>query len=400
MSCLITEYCLSNTGNPTYDNNYSSGGTYDSNSYYTGETNGLFIYYSTGSTQWFLSSSLGGSCLLSGKSPCYDECPDLSTFYCSSGICPTPTPTPSVGCGVLDFTSLFDCDIELTATPTPTPSSTPTPTPTPTATDSCGSLDTDVTIDTYTPQPTPTQTVTPTSSDPINRTCNFFGDVTFNTLEGSFDCPISKKFQDCINGKIYYTTNNIITPNGEGIEEFMVFNSNVNGEIKCISFLGTTTQVIGVDSITLLSGPYGYSNLGGCISCQVTPTPTPTITPAPMMCFDVVTESYGYFWQCSISFTGYYNGKPYYILLDPNCSTPLSVNSPDLTFVVWNSTLSRWEVVSALSIGSIGSGIICLTNNNPSNYPETSGIYSWIDAGPGVIDIAFSVQGTCPILLL
>jgi hypothetical protein len=118
------------------------------------------------------------------------------------------------------------------------------------------------------------------------------------------------------------------------------------------------------------------------------------------MCFDVVTESYGYFWQCSISFTGYYNGKPYYILLDPNCSTPLSVNSPDLTFVVWNSTLSRWEVVSALSIGSIGSGIICLTNNNPSNYPETSGIYSWIDAGPGVIDIAFSVQGTCPILLL
>jgi hypothetical protein len=114
------------------------------------------------------------------------------------------------------------------------------------------------------------------------------------------------------------------------------------------------------------------------------------------MCFSITTEAYGYFWQCSISFTGYYNGKPYYILLDPNCSTPLYVDAPDLTFVVWNSTLSRWEVVSALSIGSIGSGTVCLTNNNPSNYPETSGIYSWIDAGPDAIGIAFSVQGTCP----
>jgi hypothetical protein len=118
-------------------------------------------------------------------------------------------------------------------------------------------------------------------------------------------------------------------------------------------------------------------------------------TPTPIMCFSIATEAYGYFWQCSISFTGYYNGKPYYILLEPDCSTPLSVNSGDITFVVWNSSLSRWEVVSAPSIGSIGSGTVCNTNNNPSNYPETNGIYSWVDVA-GVIDIAFSVQGTCP----
>ena len=97
------------------------------------------------------------------------------------------------------------------------------------------------------------------------------------------NCPISKQFQDCFNGTMYYTTNNVTNPSGGNITEFMVFNALVDGLSKCISYVGTTTQISGVNNIILNSGPYGYSNLNGCSSCipspTSTPTPTPSITP-------------------------------------------------------------------------------------------------------------------------
>ena len=210
-----------------------------------------------------------------------------------------------------------------------------------------------VTTPTPTPTPTltPTLTLTPTSS---NCLCLVFENPTIETL--------FYQYTDCI-GRI---VNSKINP---GMVLY-VCGTNPSGSEGLIYFYN------------------GYCTKGEC-------PPLPSPTPAPMMCFDVVTECVDCnSWQCSIPFTGYYNGKPYYILLGPDCSTPLSVNSGDITFVVWNSTLSRWEVVSALSIGSIGSGIICLTNNNPSNYPETSGIYSWVSIN--LIDIFSSIQGTCP----
>jgi hypothetical protein len=49
--------------------------------------------------------------------------------------------------------------------------------------------------------------------------------------------------------------------------------------------VGVNLDVIGIDTITLLSGPYGFSNLGDCVTCvqsvSATPTPTPTSTPTP-----------------------------------------------------------------------------------------------------------------------
>ena len=83
MPCSST-YCLSNTGYPTFDDLYFSAGTYNSELYWTGQTNNLFIYYNTGTTQWCLSTALNGLCLLSGQSPCFNPCPDLDGVYFSS----------------------------------------------------------------------------------------------------------------------------------------------------------------------------------------------------------------------------------------------------------------------------------------------------------------------------
>jgi hypothetical protein len=279
--CTTSGYCISNTGNPEYDDNYEESGLYEGRPYWVGNSNGLYIYYSTGDTQWCLSLSLGGPCFLSGKSPCPSTCPDLNGVYFNSGICLTPTPTPTINCDVLDFTSIFDCEFEPTPTPTPTPSITPTITPTPSSTNVCSIIGVEATISSYSPTPTPTPTVTPTSSGIVDRPCQFYGDVSFNTVDEVMNCPISKQFQDCFNGTMYYTTNSVINPSGGDLTKFMVFNSTVDGLNKCISYVGTTTQIIGVNDITLNSGPYGYSNLGGCMSCLITPTPSPTNTQTP-----------------------------------------------------------------------------------------------------------------------
>ena len=283
MSCTGSTYCLSNTGNSSINDNYYSAGTHNGNLYYTGDTNNLFIYYSSSNDEWCLSTALDGSCIMSGDSPGAPDCPDLSDFYFSSGMCPTPTPTPTpaVNCSSLDFDAIFDCDV--TPTPSVSPTSTPTPTPTitPTSSDICGGTGIVATIESTTPTPTPTPTITPTSSSPIVRPCVFSGDVMFNVIEGDIVCPYSYEFQDCYNGAIYLTTSQISNPSGGDLEEFDIFNAEVNGESRCISFIKINLTEIGGDIISLVSGPLGKSNEGDCIYCQPSVTTTPTPTPTP-----------------------------------------------------------------------------------------------------------------------
>jgi len=292
-------YCLSNTGYPTFDDIYFSAGTYNSQLYWSGQTNGLFIYCNTGSTQWCLSTALDGTCDLSGQSPCFNSCPDLDDVYFSSGACPTPTPTPTLNCSNLNFSAIFDCNFETTPTPTITSTTTLTPTPTPTPTKVCNVV-ISATIQSVTSTPTPTPTLTPTPSAPISRDCNFEGAVTFNTIDDSIVCPYSYQFQDCYNGMMYYTTNQIVTPTGNTITKFEVYRANVNEEIVCIHYVGVNNNTIGIDDITLISGPYGFSNLGDCIFCSqsITPTPTPTMTPTPSgvpsECINCGIDGYAY----------------------------------------------------------------------------------------------------------
>ena len=200
-------------------------------------------------------------------------------------MCLTPTPSATNNCDILDFQSFFDCEFESTPTPTPTPTQTPTNTPTPSSTNYCSIVNVVATINSNSPTPTPTPTITPTTSGPIDRPCHFYGDATFNTVDELLNCPISKQFQDCFNGTMYYTPNNVTNPSGGQITQFMVFNALVDGSYKCISYVGTTTQISGVNNIVLNQGPYGFSNLNGCSFCTAgppsTPTPTPTKTPTP-----------------------------------------------------------------------------------------------------------------------
>jgi len=265
---------------------YVQSGTYNSKSYWVGQLNGLFIYFDNVNTQWCLSDSLGGSCLLSGHSPCYESCPDISNNHFVPGPCPTPTPTPTSPCNI-NYDIVFGCDTGTGSTPTPTPTLSSTPTLTPTPTNICSSVSVDATITVTTPTPTPTPTQTPTPSSPVVRPCNFTGDVTFNTLDDLMVCPQSKQFQDCFNGVMYYSTGLITTPSGGTLEQYMVFEALVDGVSKCISYVGDNNEIIGINNIELRQGPFGYSNLGDCLTCstvdQPTPTMTPTLTSTPTM---------------------------------------------------------------------------------------------------------------------
>jgi len=293
--CSADTYCINST-DTYFDDTYSeTGTTFDGYQVWVGDTNGLFLYFSTGDTQWCLSESLGGPCLLSGKSPCVSECPDLCEEFFFEGTCPTTT-TTTIACMAFDFDAIFDCLAESTPTPTPTPSITPTMTVTPSSTNYCSMVSVDSTIDTYTPTPTPTPTMTPTSSGIIIRPCNVLGDVSFTTLDGHIGCPTSKQFQDCVTGMMYYTTELVPTPSGDPLTEFMIFKSYVDGVLKCVSFVGINNDIIGVNTIELVEGPTGYSNLGECVLCDVipssTPTPTPTMTPTPSgipcFCYELI----------------------------------------------------------------------------------------------------------------
>ena len=280
--CSKSPYCLSNTGNPNIDDTYEvQPGSYNGYPFYLGQNNSYYIYFSFRG-YWCLSFNFEDECLLSGKNPCYSDCPDLCEDYFTEGTCSEPTPPPVDPCDIFDFDAIFDCNVPSTPTPTPTVSPTQSVTPTPSSTDFCP-LFVDAVILSYTPTPTMTPSVTPTSSIPVVRDCGFSGDVTFNTIETTIDCPYSVEFQDCYNGSRYYSVQNISRPDGGSLEQFMVYLATVDGEVnKCISYVGVNVNIIGNNTITLTSDLLGYSNLGGCVSCLlISPTPTPTLSSTP-----------------------------------------------------------------------------------------------------------------------
>jgi hypothetical protein len=86
---------------------------------------------------------------------------------------------------------------------------------------------------------------------------------------------------------------------------------------------------------------------------------------------------------CSISSSGFYKDKPYYRLLDTNCTTPKPF------YIWWNDITTRWVLTSAL-----GSGTQYNHNLNPGNYPETTTTYSWIQNSGSIYLI--TNLGSCP----
>jgi len=260
-----------------YSGNYTQTGTYNSNFYYNGDGTEFGVVYYTGS-YWCLSTSLGGTCLLEGSTPCYSICPDISANYFNGGPCPTPTPSP-VNCEPFDFNAYFDCDWE------------PLPTPSPSV--NCGDVDFDVTSLGVTPTPTPsgnfcegtgvsfsvcqynstTPTPTTTPTITITKTVDVQGQATFVMLDELFECVNVKILVDCETGDQLYTSDNLIysgTPVTTGITMSVI----INGSLMCVTYSGTSNTIssnCNVDEIIAISS--------SCGTCNVFPSSTPTHTP-------------------------------------------------------------------------------------------------------------------------
>jgi len=283
-ACATGTFCFS-TILPSlsgYSGTYTSGSTYNSRLYYTGNTSPVTYIYYTGS-YWCMSTSLGGTCILEGKKPCYSACPDISANFFNPGACPPPTPTP-IDCNTLDFTAYFDCDFVPFVTPTPSipcdlvdmrvtafPVS-PTPTP---SSNACV-VGVDFTMVSYTPPgptPSPTLTLTPSKTVPVA------GQITYTFFEESFVCATTKVLVDCNSGFEFYTTDTLEfdnTPINIGVS----FGAYIGGAFFCLRYDRDDANLSSNTNVDTILGIYG-----SCEQCNLISTPTPTntatITPTP-----------------------------------------------------------------------------------------------------------------------
>lgn len=274
-------FCVQN--DTTYDDTYQYAGTYDGQSYYTGQSTSYVIYYSTGETRWCLAQNLGDPCDQFGPYGSTSTCPDLDDSVVYFGVCTTTTTTINP-CSTLDLEAVFDCYV--TPTPTVTPSNTPTPTPTPTPTTSniCGGVSMIVSASGVTPTPTPSFTPSPTPTPVVDRPCNFSGEVIFNQFSEIIQCANSKKFRDCLTGIQYFTSDLVLVSGNTQPKEGYVYNAVINGQGYCVIYDGLFENISGVDTVELIS-EIGSTVDGACLDCipnlTQTPTPTPTNTPTP-----------------------------------------------------------------------------------------------------------------------
>jgi hypothetical protein len=270
-----------------YNGNYVeyTGGTYNSNFYYEGDGVQFGVIYYT-NTKWCLSSSLGGICLLEGATPCYSNCPDISTNNFNAGPCPTPTPNPA-DCEVFNFNAYFDCDWE----PIPTPSVSIacddvgfniesfglTPTPTPSG-NFC--VETGLSFDVYLyNSTTPTPTTTPTIT--LTKTVDVQGQATFVMLDEMFNCVSVKVLVDCTTGDQLYTNNDLLYGNIP-ITVGTTITVIIGGNVMCMTYSGDNNNIssnCNIDEVVEI--------LSNCADCNIYPTPTPTfvltLTPTPTM---------------------------------------------------------------------------------------------------------------------
>jgi hypothetical protein len=279
-ACTYTSFCFYTTLQSLsgYNGNYESTGlNYNSRLYYSGDGTTTGYIYHTG-TFWCLSNSLGGTCLLQGATPCYENCPDISTNDYIGGICPTPTPT-GVNCSIFDFGAYFDCDWEPIPTPTPSvPCSDEdftllsygvTPTPTPTG-DHCVGKGMSFSMSGYTPAVTPTVTLTPSVT--LTRTVDVAGQVSYVMLDQTFSCTSVKVLVNCFSGEEIYVNDRLVYNEIEIIIGMSML-AVINGNYTCVTYTRDSESISSnaiVDQIIQI-----YSD---CAYCSIIPTPTPTPT--------------------------------------------------------------------------------------------------------------------------
>ncbi len=275
--CSENDFCLytSLSSLSPYNGNYILIGSYNGkNLYYSNDNVPAYIYYN--GTEWCLSLTVGGTCIVTGASPCYSLCPDILANYFNPGPCPSPTPTP-VNCNNLDFNAYFDCDY--VPYPSPTPSvpcdlvdmmvtAIPiTPSPTPSSTVPGSGIVFDVTIvPPSSPSPTPTMT-----SSPV-RDIEIGGQITYRFFEQTFTCVTTKVLQDCNSELEYYSSSELVY-DGVPVLTGVTFSASVGGQILCLTYVrndDTFSPNLVIDEVTNI--------YGNCTLCSLILTPTPTMT--------------------------------------------------------------------------------------------------------------------------
>ena len=368
----IQNYCVSTQYNTLSSNvgNYSvANALYGDYVYYTGQTGG-FIYFNTGRDQWCLSGTLGGDCLLAGKSPCSGEInPDLYNGIVFSGACPTPTPSPA-SCDVIDFAAYFNCDLSPTVTPTPTITPTRTMTPTVTITpSSTGGLAINVGMTAYTytyPSYTPSMTpsITPTKNVIIT------GNTIYNVLDKTFAFTGTRLLTECSTGVVYYAYQDLIY-SGVTVVIGQVMRTIVDGVQRCFEYTRNISTVnssnIYIDQILAVSN--------SCATCLITPTPTPTtsITPTPTVTPTITltpTPSSGMVYVFQSCLPIGLNANPSLIIQTQGYQTSLLVNS-----VIKDADDNCWSYLGAYSntyIPPINVNPITYTGNYFASYTSSS----------------------------
>lgn len=358
-------YCIFNT-TQSYDGEYDLSLTYNGYNYFTGLTNGYFIYYSLTEDSWCLSSSLGGSCDQFGPSGVGSTFPDLDSGFFISGVCPTTTTTTTSACDSFDFNAIFNCLVSSTPTPTPTNTPTPTPTPTPTSSNPCGGFLIDVMITGYTPTPTPTNTPTPTPSPEVTRPCDINGIVNFNIFDEYMRCGNTKKFVDCFTGLEYYTTQILFDSSGNTISQGYVYNTYINGIGICATFEGLVDNISGIDNIQIV-GLIGPFNQGACLDC-IPPTPDPILE-----CLiinsecGIVNVNPGTFINGKLSYTWEFPGLPQYTY---QIYWDYSNNVWVCKEMTTNLVGCQLNIDSEIPIGSISEWVYFDTSNPSTNCIE------------------------------
>jgi len=301
-----------------------------------------------------------------GSSYFYTDCCGNFQQGNQSGLSITMDYTkPSNGVVKLNITASVSCP---TPTPTQTPTLTPTNTTTPTFTP------------TNSPSPTPTLSSSPTPSNnavvKLKNNCDVF------TL---FDMGV--------------TCNPITFPSSQ---------TSLDGVLSLLITGGTTPYSIywggGQRTQTLVGIPQGnyqvtvvdyYGDYTASTVCSLFPptqtmTPSPTVTPTvtpsgvcPPLCLIAISTSLAY-GPLQFNCNGMRNGR-----------TTWRTNDGQYN-IVWNSSLSRWEVTGpnpTIPFNPSGGGIFI--SNSSSSIPLTG----WVIAGGLNTYSVTMTQGTCPSVI-
>jgi hypothetical protein len=253
----------------------------------------------------------------------------------------------------------------------------------------------DVQFDCPTPTPTltRTKTPTPTPTNPSSGTLicfTLYANIDVGPLNASMDINGSGTY----NGKPYYILNSrytVLWNSTSNRWELIFGTSMLTGTV--IGYLDSANPNYPITDAThawITFDIHYMSSLTSVICGGPTPTPTKTVTstnppptPTPTtttpnssssICFslfpyiDIIVP--GVRTTLSVNGSGTYNGKPYYLV------TTAFISGVGV-YIIWNSTLNRWEQVEGYPTNFASALVLMYLNSANPNYPISDSTHQW-----------------------